>query len=132
MISINEIVKPGDDPNVDQLNNLRILNYKLNCVRQFFGKPLTITSGFRTVPEQMEIYLKLGKKPPLGSMHLFGAAADVADSDGILKKWILDNLEFMENQFLFMEDFDATPTWVHLQIYSYGSWAPGKTHFFLP
>lgn len=132
MISLNELVKPGDDPTMDQVNNLHLLQYKLNCIREFYGKPMLMTSGFRTIQEQTDLYLKMGKKPALGSQHLIGAAADVSDPDGALKRFTLDNLEFFEQQFLFMENFDYTKNWIHYQLYPYSSWKPGSSHFFIP
>jgi hypothetical protein len=50
------------------------------------------------------------------SNHLFGRAVDFADGDGKLKKWILENIKLMEEIGLYMEDFNATKTWVHFQI----------------
>lgn len=134
MISIEELYHPQDliSIDVDQMLNLHQLHFKLNFLRSLTEFPWTVNRGFSTTAEQIAIYERLGKPPKLGSCHLKGAAADIADPDGILKKWVLDHLELIEGLFLFMEDFDATPTWVHLQIFPYASWQSGKTHFFMP
>ena len=48
--------------------------------------------------------------------HLFGKAVDFADGNGELKKWVLNNMKVMEDAGLYMEDFSATKTWLHVQI----------------
>ena len=49
------------------------------------------------------------------SNHLTGCACDIADSDGLLKDYLRTNPELLEECDLYAEDFDSTPTWVHLQ-----------------
>jgi len=138
MISIEELYKPADFGAIDEdaMINLRQLHYKLNCVRAAYGNVMVVDSGFRTLAEQTEIYVALKKATAVGSQHLIGAAADVSDPKGELKKWVLDNLAFIESQYLFMENFNATgglnSGWVHFQLFSFSSWAPGKSHFFIP
>lgn len=138
MVSIDELYKPEDlgRINHDDMISLTHLHYKLNCLRYFYQQPMTISSGFRTIEEQIALYKKLAKPVVLGSQHLTGSAVDISDPRGDLKKFILKNMRFMEEQFLFMESFTATggleTGWVHLQLFPYGSWQPGMTHFFQP
>lgn len=102
-------------------NNLSILLQKVNKVRSLYGKPMIVTSGLRTKQHHLEIYARKGifpPKVPMKSNHLFGRAVDFADGDGKLKKWILENIKQIEEIGLYMEDFNATKTWVHFQINS--------------
>lgn len=138
MISIEELYHPQDLTAIDQdaMLHLQQLHYKLNVIRAAYGNVMVIDSGFRNLTEQTEIYNALKKPVAIGSQHLIGAAADVFDPKGELKKWVLENLGFIESQFLFMENFNATgglsSGWVHFQLFSYASWKPGMSHFFLP
>lgn len=49
------------------------------------------------------------------SNHLTGCAGDIDDRDGALKDYLRTNPELLEECDLYAEDFDSTPTWVHLQ-----------------
>ena len=53
----------------------------------------------------------------MASYHLSGAAADIVDATGEIKRWILDNLEYIEAVGLWFEDFSQTKSWVHAQIF---------------
>ena len=129
MIGFREIVKHPENglPSLDILVNIYRLQYCLNVVRILYDLPMTITSGYRTKEEHYRIYqtinsarLASGKQPitiPTKSMHLIGAAADVADADGSLKEWVIKNLAVVEDLNLFFENFDYTKTWVHFSIY---------------
>lgn len=118
MISMKEICKhsfDGLDPDVEC--NLIRLHFVLNSIRAHYGKPLTITSGYRTLEEHLKIYEERKKPAPMGSLHLVGAAADIDDPQCQLKSWILDHVSLMGNLEVYLEAFDDTPTWVHVQIY---------------
>jgi hypothetical protein len=134
MISIVELVKKSDHEIVtdDDKINLARVHYTLNFCRKLTPFPWIIDRGFSTPEDQIAIYEAKGLKPKMGSCHLIGAAADIHDPKGVLKKWILDNLQLVEELKVFLESFDATSTWVHWQIFPYGSWVPGKSHFFEP
>lgn len=132
MISARELVKNNDKPDEDSQINLLELHYSLNFARRLTDFPWVITRGFSTPEEQRQIYAEKNQAPKMGSCHLIGAAADIADPDRKLQKWILDHLEIIEDLHIFLESFEATPTWVHWQIFPYGSWEIGKTHFFEP
>lgn len=48
------------------------------------------------------------------SSHLTGCACDIADADCKLKDYLRANPELLAECDLYAEDFDSTPTWVHL------------------
>lgn len=122
MITMNELLSGQatfDSLDKDVQENLNQLFLKVNIVRKEYGKPMIVTSGLRTKKHHLEIYARKGIYPPkvpMKSNHLFGRAVDFADGDGKLKKWILENIALMEEIGLWMEDFNATKTWVHFQI----------------
>ena len=122
MITMNELLSNQasfDSLDKDVQENLNQLFLKVNIVRKEYGKPMIVTSGLRTKKHHLEIYARKGIYPPkvpMKSNHLFGRAVDFADGDGKLKKWILENIDLMEEIGLWMEDFNATKTWVHFQI----------------
>jgi uncharacterized protein YcbK (DUF882 family) len=122
MITIKELLSNQakfEDLDKDVQANLNELFLKVNIVRKEYGKPMIVTSGLRTKKHHLDIYARKGIYPPkvpMKSNHLFGRAVDFADGDGKLKKWILANIKLMEEIGLYMEDFNATKTWVHFQI----------------
>jgi hypothetical protein len=122
MISMNELLSGQctfDACSLEQKKNLTILLEKVNKVRSAYGKPMIVTSGLRTMKHHLEIYARKGVYPPkvpMKSNHLFGKAVDFADGNGELKKWVLNNMKVMEDAGLWMEDFSATKTWLHVQI----------------
>lgn len=95
--------------------NINQLIEKLSVIRETFGYPMIITSGYRSVEDQKRIYA--GKaKIPMGSLHLIGAAADVADRDGCLAAFVHSNIPMLEELGLWIEDTTRTRGWVHLQL----------------
>jgi hypothetical protein len=50
------------------------------------------------------------------SNHLKGLAVDFRDSDGSLRKWVIEHIEWLSGLGFYFEDFRYTPTWVHFQI----------------
>ena len=107
--------------------------------RDRFGSPMVITSGYRSREKQIAIYAKKGitdlSKIPFGSKHMSGEAFDVADPHGLVRAFINDNPDFMDELNVFFEDFDSTskPTpWVHIQIKPFKSYKKGGTRFFKP
>jgi uncharacterized protein YcbK (DUF882 family) len=138
MISMNELLsgnKLEDQPQETQ-DSLNDLLEKMNKVREAYGKPMTISSGLRSMQHHLEIYAAKGitdkSKIPLKSNHLYGKACDVADADGKLKEWVKANISLMEEIGFWFESFDATPSWVHFQTQPFGSYKPGGTRFFKP
>jgi uncharacterized protein YcbK (DUF882 family) len=126
MISIKEL-NPHNYPTSEEIDrNLLTLQGRLNKIRVQYGSPMTITSGLRSTAQQ-DALIAAGKSNAKASKHLYGQAADIAD-DGKIKPWLLANIKFCEEVGLWMEDFSATPTWVHCQI------VPPKSgkRFFIP
>ena len=100
------------NPNIDK--NLAILLVRMNEVRAAYGKPMIVTSGLRSETQQLEL-VQQGKSNSIHSKHEAGAACDIYDPDGELKKWVLDNVKILEVSGLWCEDFTSTPNWVHFQ-----------------
>lgn len=91
--------------------NMSILFDRLSKLEAFFGKPFVVTSGLRSMVEQMRI----NPKAP-SSKHIYGQAADIYDPKQELQTWCYDNVEHLEAIGLWCEDFRSTPNWVHFQI----------------
>lgn len=112
--------------------NLFDLLSKINKLRDAYGKPLRVTSGYRTLEKHLAIYHAKGiDKVPMKSLHLTGEAVDITPIDGDiadLHKWIKDNVKLMEESGFWFEDFSVTTTWAHCQT------RPPKSgkRFFLP
>lgn len=94
----------------EQTNNLKVLIERLSVIREKYGKPFVVTSGVRSIQDQMRINPNAPK-----SAHLLGMAVDISDHDGELKKWLLANIHILEEADLYCEDFKTTVTWVHFQ-----------------
>jgi len=122
MISMKELLSGQctfEECTPEQQANLTELLKRVNIVRTAYNKGMNVTSGLRTMKHHLEIYARKGKYPPnvpMKSNHLFGRAVDFADGDKALKKWAMQNIHVFEQAGLWMEDFEATPTWLHVQI----------------
>ncbi len=90
--------------------NLQKLLMALNAFRWIYGKPMTVTSGYR--PGRFN-KLAGGAK---ASAHLSCEACDFADADGSLAAWCLANLVVLQRCRLWLEDPTDTKGWIHLQI----------------
>jgi hypothetical protein len=99
--------------------NMKALLAKLDTVRFDWGKPLTISSGYR--PGRFNKSAGGSRK----SSHLSCEAADLVDKDGSLAKFCMEpgRLERWE---LYLENPARTPGWVHLQT------RPTRTRIFNP
>ncbi len=134
MISMKEILKNVSLESLpkEHQDNLKILLEKANVIRSAYGKPLTVSSGYRSLDDHLRIYKEKGiidqSKIPMASKHLYGQAIDFADPKQELQKWILANIKILEDNGIFCEDFSATVNWLHMQILPPKS---GK-RFFLP
>lgn len=129
MIKHEEILKGQPCPTELQ-ENLDTLVARLNLVRNDYGRPMVVSSGYRSKEKQIKIYEDKCKKHefpfqdgkfdlsriPMKSAHLYCQAADIADADGKLKAWLQENIAKLEGWDLYCEDFNHTPTWVHFQI----------------
>lgn len=102
-------------PNDEQLNNLvNLTNKILQPIRNKFGKPIKINSGFRCE--------KLNKKVggASNSDHKYGAACDIT-CDNNLKLWglilnMINNGELKCRQVIWEKGTKNYPAWVHISI----------------
>lgn len=121
MISINEILgkyKQEELPK-EHLDNILELLKRVNIIRKEYGKPLKVTSGYRSKEDQIRIYKEKGvtdeSKIPMKSRHLYGCAVDFYDPNKELQLWCKANEKLLETVGLWMEDFSVTVNWVHVQ-----------------
>lgn len=134
MITFNELIKGNSiaDIPIAHQHNLEELLKKINVIRAAYGKPMTVTSGYRSMQDHLRIYSTKGitdkSKIPMQSKHLYGQAVDISDADGKLKEWVKVNVAKLEEAGLYCEDFAYTKTWLHFQILPPKS---GK-RFFIP
>lgn len=82
----------------------------LQAVRDAYGKPLTVSSGYRCPAHNK------AAGGVTNSQHALGNAADISDPRQELAKFLLGNLALLEANGLWLENPKATPTWVHLDI----------------
>lgn len=91
------------------ISNLMELRIRLNKLGFGFKPPRILSCAYRS-PEHNTLVGGAKK-----SNHLTGCACDIIDSDGKLKKYLRSHQSLLEEFDLYAEDFDSTPTWVHLQ-----------------
>lgn len=116
-------VEYADDYTQEISDNLDKLLVPLNQIRDAWGKPMIVDSGWR--PPSIN-----ASTPGAAthSKHMLGLAADIADPDGSLWTWVLENLQMMKDLDIFMEDKRWCPGWVH-----FGMGAPASGHrIFVP
>lgn len=118
-ISLKELTKSetatrfgiSNEPTEEIINNLQKLATNiLQPVRDNFGKPLIITSGYRSP----EVCLKVGST--ITSQHTKGQAADfeiggMANKD--LSDWIHQNLDYDQLILEFWKPEEPNSGWVH-------------------
>lgn len=111
MISLQEMMGNNkyEDLSQELKDNAQELLKRLNVFRQKYGKPMYVTSGYRSPEHNAEIG---GAK---NSAHCKCQAIDFRDGDGELKKYIKENPDILKECDLYMEAPESTPTWVHLQ-----------------
>lgn len=119
MITREELTQNKPVDSKHEANILKLLQ-AVNEFRKAYGKPMFVTSGYRTMADHLRIYREKGitdtSKIPMKSNHLFGLAVDFADPSNHLKLFVKQNLPLMEKLGLYFEHFDATKNWLHLQI----------------
>jgi uncharacterized protein YcbK (DUF882 family) len=91
--------------------NLNVLLDKLNTIREKYGKPMVVSSGWR--PKSVNDVTANAAKT---SKHLVGLAADILDKDCKLWNWVMQNLQLIQDLGLYLEDKRHTPNWVHFGI----------------
>lgn len=108
-----QALRIGNVPNAEQLGNLKLVCTNIfDKVREHFGKPIGISSGFRSV----ELNTRIGGSK--SSQHMEGKALDI-DGDihgGINNKDIFDyirkNCTF--DQLIWEFGSENAPSWVHV------------------
>lgn len=115
MLNLIELNKHNYPTNTEIDANLLILLEKINKVRDLYGIPMVVSSGLRS-QEQQNSLIAAGKSNAPKSKHLTGQAVDILDPDKKLQEWCKENVDKLEEIGLWMEDFSATPNWVHFQI----------------
>lgn len=100
-------------PSAQVMAHALILVSRLNQIQLYWERQLRLTSGYR--PREIN---KTIKGAANNSLHIIGAAADIADPDWTFAKFCNDDVGMLENCGLYMEDTHATPGWVHLQCFA--------------
>ena len=105
-------------PTPEHIENFKLLAEKVfQPIREHFGKPIIISSGYRS----KELNTAIGGA--LSSQHCQGEAIDI-DMDGTditnaqVFNYIKDNLEF--DQLIWEFGTDTNPDWVHVSYESKG------------
>lgn len=98
-------------PSEEHKDNLEVLiNNVLDKVREWYGKPITVTSGYRSFNLNNAIN---GSKT---SQHSKGQAADIVGQSSVdnasLFNYIKNNLAF--DQLIWEKGDDLNPAWVHV------------------
>lgn len=117
LILRQEILEGKNCPPQYEKNLLELL-IKINKVRDAFGRPMIVTSGFRSLEDHKRIYKKnieQGLYVPMSSKHLSCQAVDISDPKKVLQRWCHSNENLLAEIGLWMEDFSYTPTWIHFQ-----------------
>ena len=98
-------------PNADQLSALSFLAGKLEIIRAQFGKPLSVTSAFRSAA------VNRNAGGVATSQHLYGEAADI-HIDGVpnddLFKWIVASTDFDQCIAEYLRHDNPGAGWVHV------------------
>ena len=101
-------------PTWEQLDNLRELGFLLDKIRVKFGKPITVSSGFRS--EKLNSALNGAKN----SQHKNGEAADLDAYDNkvlfdTIRK-MMDSGEITVGQLIWEYGTKKSPDWVHVSL----------------
>lgn len=114
MISKKELNPHGYVLSPEQESNFEVLYRTMNIVRALYAKPMIVTSGVRSMEDQ----LRISPKHP-HSAHTFAAACDIkaleADGEG-LWIWCLENMDVIIQCELYLEDRKYTPNHIHFQV----------------
>jgi zinc D-Ala-D-Ala carboxypeptidase len=106
--------------NDTQKQNLEDILVKINKIRDLYGRPMVVSSGYRPAA----INANVGGAA--NSTHTQCQAVDIRDANGEFRKWCLNNLQLLKDIGLWIEDFRWTPTWTHIQT------RPASRRIFIP
>ena len=119
--------------------NLSVLLDRVNLIREAYNKPMTVTSGLRTLEHHLAIYAAKGitdkTKIPMKSLHLVGLACDLVPIEDDIKHlhdWVRNNEKILEDIGLFYESLSVTLSWLHLQSVPFSSYKKGGKIWFIP
>lgn len=136
MITREELNPKGYKLSTELSRNLESLLVAMNIIRSAYGKPMYVTSGFRSIEDHKRIYMDIAKRQgvpsvriPMGSKHLVAAACDILDTDGALYAWCKAHDAELAKAGLYCEDDKSVPR-VHFQVLPFGSYKPGGTRWF--
>lgn len=120
MITYKEMFKRPTNVSSEIKANIEKLLIAVNKMRLAYGKPLQVTSGYRSLEDHLAIYAAKGiidqSKIPMQSNHLKGLAVDLVPLSGSVKEfqdWIIKNYADKD---LYFEDFEYSKSWVHAQL----------------
>lgn len=118
MITKDEVLMGRDklypqDYTKEVSDNIDKMLEMLNVVRARYAKPMYVSSGWRPLSVNEKLS-NAGKK----SNHIKGLACDFKDSDGKLRDWVIEHLEWLAGLGFYFEDFNYTKGWIHFQIIS--------------
>ena len=111
-------------PDEESKKNLSKLAFNvLDKIREKYGKPIRISSGFRSKALNNELK-KQGSKPSDTSNHLWGAAADIQPSNAATTNDVVELYNFIEKMLdngeiklcELLREFNDKSTWVHVAI----------------
>ena len=110
-----ELLGIDNTPDSTALHNIELLcRYVLEPIRQAFGQPIVVNSGYRC--RQLNIALGGAKR----SFHLSGRAADIRAtnvSDNARLKAVIDDLGLHTSELIYEKPArDGTPRWIHIAI----------------
>lgn len=109
----------NNTPGPAYINNLRLLcMHILQPVREYFGKPVVINSGYRSAS------LNQAMGGSHTSQHMYGQAADIeipGVSNDILWQYIERNLKYDQVIAEYLKADDARAGWVHVSWKSEGN-----------
>ena len=91
-------------------SNVLILLARVNRALEAFGESRAVTSGWRP-----PLVNASTTNAALKSKHMTGQAVDLADPDGDLDDWCLENPDLLQQFELWQEHPSATKGWTHLQ-----------------
>lgn len=93
----------------DVYKNLMGLRERLNKLGKDFLPPRILACGYRNPAHNAQVG---GARK---SNHLTGRAVDIVDRDNQLKSFLKSHEHLLAECGLYAEDYEHTPTWVHLQ-----------------
>lgn len=126
MITVGELNPRRFKMSTDESSRLEQLCQKMNVVRKAWGRPMIVTSGFRSIEDHKRIYAEKLKKlqekdptiksirVPMGSKHLTAQAVDISDPRGELYRWCKANDAILVEAGLYCEEDTSVPR-VHFQ-----------------